>query len=277
MTCFKGLLMASFALAATGLSAQRNEIGVQLGASNLVGDIGRTNFILQRPFGGKLRVVGIPFYGGISYHKNFNPYQSLRFDLGYSNVQFSDLRAKEFYRQNRNAALPVRNSVVEADAIFQYYFLPVNNEQRGMLSPYIFGGIGGIAFDNYRTKLDVISRAPHSEFFKDFAFSMPFGAGLKYKFNYRWAVSGELKFRYNFTDGIDFSNAEAKNVHLVKQDANGKQVSVKKTEITSADRQLKDNFIKQNTYGNPNSNDWVNSITLGVSYAFGRPPCYCEQ
>ena len=48
-------LLFSF-LAALGtvvsVKAQRNELGVRLGMSNLVGDIGRTNYILQKPLDG---------------------------------------------------------------------------------------------------------------------------------------------------------------------------------------------------------------------------------
>ncbi|MGZ5211062.1 MAG: DUF6089 family protein [Kaistella sp.] len=26
-----------------------------------------------------------------------------------------------------------------------------------------------------------------------------------------------------------------------------------------------------------NSKDWVNTISLGLTYSFGRPPCYCGE
>ncbi len=28
--------------------------------------------------------------------------------------------------------------------------------------------------------------------------------------------------------------------------------------------------------GNLNSKDWMNSMSLGLSYSFGGPPCYCQ-
>ena len=119
---------------------QRHEIGVQVGMSNLVGDIGRTNYIFQKPVLDDLSQYGFPLYVGALYRMNFNPYQSVRLNVGFSNVQFIDAVAKENYRRNRR--LYGTNSIIEADLIFEYNFFPVNDEQKSLLSPYIFGGVG---------------------------------------------------------------------------------------------------------------------------------------
>ena len=126
--------------------AQRHEIGIQLGTSNLTGDIGKTKYI--NPFPNSINNLaneGIPFYGAIMYRMNFNPYQSVRFRLAYNHIQFNDKYAQELYRASRG--LYGTNSVYEASAIFDYNFLPVNEEQKSMLSPYIFGGISGLMFN----------------------------------------------------------------------------------------------------------------------------------
>ena len=204
--------------------AQRHEIGIQLGTSNLTGDIGKTKYI--NPFPNSINNLaneGIPFYGAIMYRMNFNPYQSVRFRLAYNHIQFNDKYAQELYRANRG--LYGTNSVYEASAIFDYNFLPVNEEQKSMLSPYIFGGISGLMFN---TTLEG----------NKFGFAIPFGAGLKYKFNYNWALFGEFMFRATNTDTLDYSD--------------------------------------EHNLGNLNSKDWMNSMSLGLSYSFGRPPCYCQ-
>ena len=204
--------------------AQRHEIGIQLGTSNLTGDIGKTKYI--NPFPNSINNLaneGIPFYGAIMYRMNFNPYQSVRFRLAYNHIQFNDKYAQELYRASRG--LYGTNSVYEASAIFDYNFLPVNEEQKSMLSPYIFGGISGLMFN---TTLEG----------NKFGFAIPFGAGLKYKFNYNWALFGEFMFRATNTDTLDYSD--------------------------------------EYNLGNLNSKDWMNSMSLGLSYSFGRPPCYCQ-
>ena len=204
--------------------AQRHEIGIQLGTSNLTGDIGKTKYI--NPFPNSINNLaneGIPFYGAIMYRMNFNPYQSVRFRLAYNHIQFNDKYAQELYRASRG--LYGTNSVYEASAIFDYNFLPVNEEQKSMISPYIFGGISGLMFN---TTLEG----------NKFGFAIPFGAGLKYKFNYNWALFGEFMFRATNSDTLDYSD--------------------------------------EYNLGNLNSKDWMNSMSLGLSYSFGRPPCYCQ-
>ena len=204
--------------------AQRHEIGIQLGTSNLTGDIGKTKYI--NPFPNSINNLaneGIPFYGAIMYRMNFNPYQSVRFRLAYNHIQFNDKYAQELYRASRG--LYGTNSLYEASAIFDYNFLPVNEEQKSMLSPYIFGGISGLMFN---TTLEG----------NKFGFAIPFGAGLKYKFNYNWALFGEFMFRATNSDTLDYSD--------------------------------------EYNLGNLNSKDWMNSMSLGLSYSFGRPPCYCQ-
>ncbi|WP_374450807.1 DUF6089 family protein, partial [Cloacibacterium normanense] len=126
-------------------NAQRHEIGIQLGTSNLTGDIGKTKYINPLPDGSSFTKDKLPFYGAIMYRMNFNPYQSVRFRLAYNRISFDDRYAQELYRFNRRAK--GSNSVYEASAIFDYNFLPVNEEQKSMLSPYIFGGISGLMFN----------------------------------------------------------------------------------------------------------------------------------
>ncbi|ROI08081.1 hypothetical protein EGI11_10525 [Chryseobacterium sp. H3056] len=249
---FIALFFTSFSV-----KGQRHEIGVQLGMSNLVGDIGRTNYILQKPLG-NYRELGIPFYGGIVYRRNISPYQSLRLNIGYSHIQFSDAHAKEFYRRNRY--LEGSNSIYEADVLFEYNFFQVNEEQKSLLSPYIFGGVGGMLYNTPQLVIKE-NQVNDAEYVTAVTLAVPFGAGLKYKFNYNWALFGELMFRPTFSDSIDYSTVEDKNIITTKNTLTDQQVA---------------EIIRDRQIGNPNSKDWVNSITLGLSYSFGRPPCFCD-
>lgn len=275
---------------------QRHELGVQLGASNLVGDIGRTNYVLQKPFG-NISDFGIPFYGGILYRMNFNPYQTLRFNVGYSHIQFADGAAKEAYRNRRK--LWGTNSIIEADAIFEYNFLPVNDEQQSMLSPYIFAGLGAMLSNTPQIALehdfrrdaggtaqtpvdseDFVTRQGDYQSVSQITMGVPFGVGLKYKFNYNWALFGEFMFRPTFSDSIDYSVVDENslqvtyNKDILAAGSTTKSLLQETPFLEVAEGRVAD-FLKNRTVGNPNSKDWVNSVTLGISYSFGRPPCYC--
>ena len=280
--------------------AQRHEIGIQLGTSNLVGDIGKTKYL--NPFPNNLDNIsneGIPFYGAIMYRMNLNPYQSLRFRFAYNHLQFHDKYAQEYYRQNRG--LSGQNSLYELSAIFDYNFLPVNDEQRSMLSPYIFGGLSGLFFSNTQITAvndfnrdasgNPITPTSDEDFNTNFTYgkratkfsvAIPFGVGLKYKFNYNWAIFGELMFRATFTDAIDYSkmdNSDVKKIYNrdILASANSTK-SLLQTEpyLTVSDQRVED-YLKAREVGNINSKDWVNTISLGISYSFGRPACYCQD
>ena len=280
--------------------AQRHEIGIQLGTSNLVGDIGKTKYL--NPFPNNLDNIsneGIPFYGAIMYRMNLNPYQSLRFRFAYNHLQFHDKYAQEYYRQNRG--LSGQNSLYELSAIFDYNFLPVNEEQKSMLSPYIFGGLSGIVYSSSQItaandfKRDTFGKAfkPNTEqdFVTDFVYgksaskfslAIPFGVGLKYKFNYNWAIFGEFMFRPTFTDDIDYSKLETSSVSMtynkdILASANSTKSLLQTEPFLTVAKQRVDDYLKSRNVGNINSKDWFNTISLGISYSFGRPPCYCQD
>lgn len=282
---------------------QRHEIGVQLGMSNLVGDIGRTNYFLQKPLG-NTGGYGIPFYGGILYRMNFNPYQTVRLNLGYSHIQFVDAVAKEQYRRDRK--LWGTNSIFHADLIFEYNFFPVNDEQKSLLSPYVFGGVGAMLMNATKLMVEhdfkrvngvaqdprdvLVNLTQDPEFFdtretfmssNKMTIAIPFGVGLKYKFNYNWALFGEIMFRPTFSDSVDYSVIDDKDVKVtynkdITVTGGTKSILQESPYLQVAEQRVAD-FLQNRQIGNINSKDWVNSVTLGLSYSFGRPPCYCEQ
>lgn len=280
-----------------GMQAQRNELGVRLGMSNLIGDIGKTNYILQQPLDlDRASEWGVPFYGGLLYRFNFNPYQTVRLDVGYNQVQFSDRAAKEDYRRNRNSY--GKNNIYEASLVFEYNFLPVNNEQESMISPYIFTGIGGLMYDapkatvqhDFRRNADGVAQAPINE--NDFVstpvyslgtkttVNIPFGLGVKYKFNQGWAVFAEATFRYTFTDQLDYSKILAKDVissyndDIVSPTTGGSLLETGNYFIVAKERER--NFVGSRNVGDLLSRDWMNTFSVGLTYSFGRPPCYCD-
>ncbi len=288
---FAFILMSGF------YKGQRHELGVQLGMSNLVGDIGRTNYILQKPVLSNIGDYGIPFYGGILYRMNFNPYQTVRLNVGYSHIQFLDSVAKEQYRRNRN--LWGTNSILEADLIFEYNFFPVNDEQKSLASPYIFAGVGGLLANS--TKVSLVNDfrrdaggtaiAPTSstdfetnptyESGNQLTMAIPFGVGLKYKFNYNWALFGEFMFRPTFSDSIDYSVVNDKEVKVtynkdILAPGSTKSLLQESPYLQVAEERAAE-FLKNREVGNINSKDWVNTVSIGLTYSFGRPPCYCGE
>ena len=290
------ITLVTLLFVSVSFKGQRHEIGVQLGMSNLVGDIGRTGYIFQKPILNNLADYGIPFYGAILYRMNFNPYQTARLNIAYNNIQFVDAVAKEKYRRDRK--LWGTNSIIEADLLFEYNFFPVNNEQKSLLSPYVFGGVGAllastpqlILENDFHRNAGGVAQAPTSdtdfvvnstyESGKKIAMALPFGIGLKYKFNYNWALFGEMMFRPTFSDSIDYSVVDEKNVKVtynkdILSPGTSKSLLQEDRFKPEIERRTEE-ILKNRQIGNINSKDWVNTVSLGLSYSFGRPPCYCD-
>ncbi|KXH78447.1 type IX secretion system protein PorG [Chryseobacterium kwangjuense] len=294
----KKLLFSFIAfLGMVSVKAQRNELGVRLGMSNLVGDIGRTNYILQKPLDlDRMSEWGFPFYGGLLYRFNFNPHQTVRLDLGYNQIQFSDKAAKEEYRVNRNSY--GKNNVYEASLMFEYNLFPVNNEQVSMVSPYIFGGIGALMFDapkadimnDFRRDADGVAQAPLNELDftstpvysigKKVTMHIPFGVGLKYKFNHNWAIFGEATFRYTLTDQLDHSRLLRSDLTAsynadILDPATGASL-LQSGNYYAVSKEREQELLNKRNIGDDRSRDWINTFSLGLTYSFGRPPCYCD-
>ena len=295
----KKIIYSIFAIIFMSVSykGQRHEIGLQIGMSNLVGDIGRTNYILQKPVLSNISDYGVPIHIGALYRMNFNPYQSVRLNVSYSNIQFIDALAKEQYRRNRK--LWGTNSIIEGDLLFEYNFFPVNDEQKSLASPYIFAGLGALyanttkvtmehdfmrdASGTAQTPLNAqdFTSTPTYVAGKQLTMAIPFGVGLKYKFNYNWALFGEFMFRPTFSDAIDYSMIDqksAKQTYNKDIPGTGNTASL----LQEGDYKIEadartEKFLKDRQIGNINSKDWVNSASIGLTYSFGRPPCYCEQ
>ncbi len=217
-------------------------------------------------------------------------------DLGYNQIQFSDKAAKEEYRRNRNAY--GKNNVYEASLMFEYNFFPVNNEQVSMVSPYIFGGVGALMFEapkanlahDFRRDPDGVAMAPINEtdfkttteysLGKKVTMHIPFGVGLKYKFNHTWAIFAEATFRYTLTDQLDHSKILSEdvkssfNADILDPATGGSLLQSGNYYAVAKEREAE--FIKKRNIGDDRSKDWLNTFSLGLTFSFGRPPCYCD-
>lgn len=111
--------------------------------------------------------------------------------------------------------------------------------------------------------------------------AIPFGVGLKYKFNYNWALFGEFMFRPTFSDSIDYSVVDDKDLRVtynkdILAPGSTKSLLQESPYLQIAEERAAE-FLKNREIGNINSKDWVNTISVGLTYSFGRPPCYCGE
>jgi len=252
------LVVFTFCLSQVML-AQRHEIGVFAGGSNVIGDVGKSTYI--NPFPTKTEVGGkifLPISIGGLYRFNINPQMGFRANISYSKVGASDHRAKEQYKIDRNKNF--RNNIIEGSLLFEYNFFDVNSDQETAQSPYIFFGVGAFSAKqkNYDYDPDenvIIEKGKYKT-----GLSIPFGVGYKFRYNYNWILSIESGVRYTGIDYIDYNRGEFTD----------------RFKESIEDGTLPRNEYNKRIYGNLSNKDWYVITGISLTYAFGRPACYCD-
>ncbi len=89
----KHILVFVFLLSSLGSFAQINELGVFLGGSNYIGDIGSTRYIWPNDYA----------IGGI-YKWNMNPHFTIRATYTYAKISGDDAKSGNSFREARGLA-----------------------------------------------------------------------------------------------------------------------------------------------------------------------------
>ena len=118
------------------LNAQINELGVFLGGSNFIGDVGKTNYISPN----ELAI-------GIIYKWNKSPRHSYRFSYMQSSISGNDLDSEVPGRNLRGYSF--KNNIKEITAGMEFNFFDFNLHEilKRKMTPYVFTGLSYFAYD----------------------------------------------------------------------------------------------------------------------------------
>ncbi|GAB1308487.1 hypothetical protein KH5_11700 [Urechidicola sp. KH5] len=186
----KQFLFTVILLASISTSAQIHEVGIQVGGSNYIGDIGPTNYI--RPNDLAL---------GILYKYNLNPRIALRGNFTYFGISSNDADSNHPGRADRG--LSFNNSLYEFGAGVEFSFFEYNlDTQDKTHTPYILAEIAAVNYKhtNLRTGPDTY------EYSSITTVAIPFGFGYKFKLAGPLAMAVEVGARYTIKDNIDYNN-----------------------------------------------------------------------
>lgn len=181
------------------LNAQINELGVFLGGSNFVGDVGSTTYIAPE----KLAF-------GVLYKWNKSPRHAYRFSYTQSTVVGNDLDSDETGRNKRGYRF--ENNIKEFSAGLEFNFFDFNlHDYHPKVTPYIFSGVNFFIYDQlYRFK--TTPNTVHSQ--NSNSFAIPIILGIKSNIAPHLVLGVEVGARYTFTDDIDSSNPNTKNTNI---------------------------------------------------------------
>lgn len=174
------------------LHAQINEIGVFLGGSNFVGDVGNTTYVAPEK----------PAFG-ILYKWNKSPRHAYRFSYTQSAIAGNDLDSKEGGRNKRGFSF--KNNIKELSAGLEFNFFDFNlHDLDTKITPYIFSGLSYFRYDELYIANGLTEKIKGS----NSSFAIPIIVGLKSNISRRFVLAAEIGARYTFTDNIDGSFPE---------------------------------------------------------------------
>ena len=217
--------------------AQFHEVGLFLGGSNYIWDIGTDLYIDPNS----------PAIG-LLYKWNVTNRYSLRGGFTLTKLVETEYNNSDINRFNRS--YKVDNSIQEALVGIEVNFKEFNIHDADFnFTPYFFYGISYFRYEQYFiTPTGPFSPPTYNNYGKDEKIAVPFTLGVKLNPNPLFIIGFELGARYTLTDNLDGSNPENEYAN---------ELGYK--------------------FGNVANNDWYIFMGFTISFTFGDLPCYCKE
>lgn len=178
------------------VNAQIHEVGIFLGGSNYIGDVGPTTYISPNE----------PAIG-ILYKWNKSPRHSYRFSYSQSKISANDLDSNEPSRNQRGYRF--ENNIKEVSLGLEFNFFDFNlHEIKRKISPYVFSGLSYFRYDElyYSPTSNEAQKNSGAG-----SFAIPMILGVKSNVSPHLILGLEVGARYTFTDNLDGSNPKDKS------------------------------------------------------------------
>lgn len=250
----------SIALISINLSgfAQKNEIGLMLGASNYHGDLAY-QIVPKESY----------FSGGGYYRVNFNEYWSMRPTVSYMRIGGADSNFAEYELRN----LSFTNNIYEVSNIMEFNFQPFSSRYYHQHNTfYLMAGIAGFYHNpkaNLNGEIVELRRAQTENVdYSPFQISVPFGAGFKQSLGKNLILGLEVGWRKTFTDHLD----DVSTVYPSLETESGiiHPLADRSWEVSESGQQLAN---EGDMRGDPNFKDYYFQTAFTISYRFTPIQC----
>lgn len=185
----KSILLIVFISVSSISLGQMYEIGISLGGSNYIGDIGRTDYLYPSKFA-----------GAAFFKYNLNPRIALRATYSYLPIKANDLNADTNFRRDRGLSFSNTINELAVGLEYNFYEYDISSEDKTW-TPYILVELAGF---NYRY-IDAEPQPNQYLYKSKNSIAIPFGVGFKSKLIGSFAFSFETKIRYTFVDDLDYT------------------------------------------------------------------------
>ena len=181
------------------MNAQIQEVGVFVGGSNYIGDIGLTTYVSPNE----------PAFG-ILYKWNKSPRHSYRISYTQSKISANDIDSKEPSRNQRGYRF--ENNIKEVSLGLEFNFFDFNlHESKRKVSPYVYSGISYFRYDELYVFSGVTRKNKGVN-----SFAVPINLGVKSNVTPHIILALEVGARYTFTDNLDGSNPKDENLKTLQ-------------------------------------------------------------
>ncbi|SDB57576.1 hypothetical protein SAMN03097699_2241 [Flavobacteriaceae bacterium MAR_2010_188] len=172
------------------MNSQIYEVGVFAGGSNVIGDVGRTNYISPNEVA----------YGGI-FKWNRSDRHSWRASIIYADISGDDRKSDDDRRRSRGYRY--NGGLLELSVGMEFNFVEFNLHYFGRQStPYIYTGVTVASHDNFFW--NALGQFT-DEGTKSWAYGIPIVLGIKSRLTPRSVIGFEAGARYTFSDELDGS------------------------------------------------------------------------
>lgn len=173
--------------------SQIYEVGLYAGGSNLVGDVGATNYISPNQMA----------IGGV-FKWNRSPRHSYRLSVIFTELDADDAKSDDPRRMQRD--YQYNANLLEVALGMEFTFFDFNLHYDGFKStPYLFAGLSVAKHDNFYFQNGVQTSENNSSW----AWGIPMGLGYKATITDHLLISAEISARYTFSDELDGSIPDA--------------------------------------------------------------------
>lgn len=189
------------------------DFGLNLGASNYMGDIGGGNSA-GRTFLLDMKTEFTRYTGGVFIRKSVFRDFSLKFEGNYVRIAGADSLTEAPARRARN--LSFRTDIFEAALSVEYYFYQINDISRTSstridFKSYLYAGFG-VAYFNPQAyhyglekwfDLRPLMTEGIDQAYDEITMMIPYGAGFNFTFNKEFRLGLQISYRQTFTDYLD--------------------------------------------------------------------------
>ncbi|MES2863648.1 MAG: DUF6089 family protein [Bacteroidota bacterium] len=178
---------------------QIHELGVFVGGSNYIGDVGNADYFAPNDLA-----------LGVLYKWNRSTRHSWRFSFNMTSITAKDVESNA---PNRNLrSFEIKNDIKEFSAGLEFNFLDFDlHKEEFVFSPYVYSGLSAFLYDE-----TYIVNKVNEEDYQDYSFAIPMVIGVKMKMANHLVLGLETGARYTFTDNLDGSNPENENFETLK-------------------------------------------------------------